>query len=121
MAISPFRTETTELADLVLPGSVPLEGGGTFINSTGEYRSFSPVVQSPAGVSNLELIKGLAAALGVRQLKAAPSVLREEGKPDIRFDLFLPRDDELFRALPVTDPALRKFNDKLKQEFTPSC
>lgn len=120
VVISPFKTETAELADLVLPGSVPLEGGGTFINSTGEYRSFSPVVVPSAGVSNLELIEGLAAALGIRHLKTVSGVLKE-GEPDGKPVLFLPRDDELFRAVPVTDPALRKFNDKLQQEFPTSC
>ncbi|MCK4236926.1 MAG: NADPH-dependent glutamate synthase, partial [Candidatus Krumholzibacteria bacterium] len=59
------NTETTQYADVVLPGSTFLETGGTRCNFEGKLIEFSRAVEPPAGVSGREVLEGLAAAFGI--------------------------------------------------------
>jgi anaerobic selenocysteine-containing dehydrogenase len=59
------NTETTEYADVVLPGSTYLETGGTRCNFEGKLLEFARAVEPPAGVSGTEVLLGLAHEFGI--------------------------------------------------------
>lgn len=59
------RTETTQYADVVLPGSTSLETAGTRCNFEGVLREYAQAVPPPAGASGFEVLAGLAAELGL--------------------------------------------------------
>jgi formate dehydrogenase major subunit len=59
-------TETTQYADVVLPGSTYLETEGTRCNFEGRLTEFTRAVEPPAGLSGTEVLKDLAAAFGIK-------------------------------------------------------
>jgi anaerobic selenocysteine-containing dehydrogenase len=58
-------TETTSYSDVVLPGCTYLEQGGTRCNFEGNLVEFRQAVESPAGRSGMDVLRGLAGAFGV--------------------------------------------------------
>jgi formate dehydrogenase major subunit len=59
------NTETTQYADVVLPGSTYLETDGTRCNFEGRLVEFSRAVEPPAGLSGKEVLRGLAEDFGI--------------------------------------------------------
>jgi anaerobic selenocysteine-containing dehydrogenase len=57
-------TESTRVADVVLPMAAPSETEGTFINSERRVQRVRGPLRPPAGISNTELVARLAVALG---------------------------------------------------------
>ena len=112
VVVSPFLTPTAQLADVVLPGSTPMETGGASIASDGQARRFDPVKQQPAGMDSLRVITDLATAMGVDMTgwsTTGAAGLTTDHEPQ----LILPPDAEVFRAVPETDPAMRIFKEEL--------
>ena len=58
-------TETTQYADVVLPGSTYLETAGTRCNFEGNLAVFERAVDPPAGMSGTEVLMGLASEFGL--------------------------------------------------------
>ncbi|MCK5596437.1 MAG: molybdopterin-dependent oxidoreductase, partial [Candidatus Eisenbacteria sp.] len=58
-------TETTALADCILPLSAPGESQGSFTSSERRVQTVAGPLTSPAGLTDLETVSALAAALGV--------------------------------------------------------
>ncbi len=58
-------TETTQYADVVLPGSTFLETAGTRCNFEGSLVEYARAMEPGAGVSGREVLAGLAAELGI--------------------------------------------------------
>ena len=58
-------TETTALADCILPLSAPGESQGSFTSSERRVQTVAGPLTSPAGLTDLEIVSALAAALGV--------------------------------------------------------
>lgn len=58
-------TETTQYADVVLPGSTYLETAGTRCNFEGSLVSFGQAITPPAGVSGFDVLAGIAAEMGI--------------------------------------------------------
>ncbi len=58
-------TETTQYADVVLPGSTYLETAGTRCNFEGRLVEFARAVEPAAGLSGTEVLMGLAAEFGL--------------------------------------------------------
>jgi formate dehydrogenase major subunit len=59
------HTETTRYADVTLPGSTYLETAGTRCNFEGKLIRYSRAVESPAGASGDEVLRGLAREFGL--------------------------------------------------------
>jgi predicted molibdopterin-dependent oxidoreductase YjgC len=59
------NTETTQYADVVLPGSTYLETQGTRCNFEGRLVTFASAAEPPAGISGREVLEGLAREFGV--------------------------------------------------------
>ncbi len=59
------HTETTQYADVVLPGSTYLETEGTRCNFEGTLVEFKRAVEPPAGLSGREVLLGLAGEFGL--------------------------------------------------------
>jgi len=59
------ETETTQFADVVLPGSTYLETAGTRCNFEGRLVEFAGAVEPPAGVPGGEVLRGLFSELGI--------------------------------------------------------
>lgn len=51
-----FMTESVAMADVILPASSYIEGGGTFTGMDRKVRQFSPAFPPPAGMTNLQII-----------------------------------------------------------------
>lgn len=67
-----FMTQTAELATLVLPAAGSFEKSGTILNTCGDLLPVNCVMERPNGtLSDLEMIAGLADALGVALPSAA--------------------------------------------------
>jgi formate dehydrogenase major subunit len=58
-----FMTETAELADLILPSSLPVESGGTFTNTQKYILSFLPGFPSKLGKNTYEQLTGIMSAI----------------------------------------------------------
>ncbi len=58
-------TETTQYADVVLPGSTFLETPGTRCNFEGGLTEFTQAVEPPAGLSGIDVLRGLATEFGI--------------------------------------------------------
>jgi formate dehydrogenase major subunit len=67
-------TETTQYADVVLPGSTYLETSGTRCNFEGNLIEFSQAVEPPAGICGKEILRTLVAEFGI---KTAPDISKE--------------------------------------------
>ncbi len=59
-----FETETSALAHVTLPLSLPTHSEGTFTNSDGRVQRVAPAFEPPFGASNLAILSALAEALG---------------------------------------------------------
>ncbi len=75
-------TETTQWANVTLPGSTYLESPGTRCNFEGRRIDFAAAVPPPAGKAGWEILTGLAGSLGVRNLpeQIAPLTLLLEAE-----------------------------------------
>lgn len=73
-AMDSASTETTQYADVVLPGSTYLETSGTRCNFEGKVIEFSQAVEPPAGVCGKEILRTLAAEFGI---ETAQDISRE--------------------------------------------
>ncbi|MBD3349566.1 MAG: molybdopterin-dependent oxidoreductase, partial [Candidatus Eisenbacteria bacterium] len=71
-------TATSELADVVLPLNVSACESGSFTNSESRVQQVVGALTPRSGVSNLELISGLAGALGGEVGATEPAKVREE-------------------------------------------
>ena len=54
---TPFMTPTAELADVVLPGSTPLEVSGTYVSGDGKIKKLRQVRKPESGIDNVGVIK----------------------------------------------------------------
>jgi formate dehydrogenase major subunit len=64
-AIDWTNAETTEYADVVLPGSTYLETDGTRCNFEGRLVEYARAVEPPAGLSGKDVLRGLAKEFGI--------------------------------------------------------
>jgi formate dehydrogenase major subunit len=64
-AIDWAQTETTQFADVAIPGSTFLESRGTRCNFEGRVISFESAMAPPAGIPGWEVLTGIAAELGL--------------------------------------------------------
>jgi formate dehydrogenase major subunit len=69
-------TETTQYADVVLPGSTYLETAGTRCNFEGRLIEFGEAVEPPAGISGRDVLQGLAAEFGVKTVDDLTAEIR---------------------------------------------
>ena len=60
---------------MVLPGSTFLETAGTRCNFEGKVVEYSRAVEPPAGVSGREVLEGLAAEFGLKDVEGATAQL----------------------------------------------
>jgi anaerobic selenocysteine-containing dehydrogenase len=70
------QTETTQFADISLPGTTYLESAGTRFGFDGKASAFSKVVEPPSGKQGWEVLAKLAQALGLNAAKL-PAITRE--------------------------------------------
>jgi anaerobic selenocysteine-containing dehydrogenase len=70
------QTETTQFADISLPGTTYLESAGTRFGFDGKASAFSKVVEPPSGKQGWEVLAKLAQALGLSVGKL-PAITKE--------------------------------------------
>ena len=124
---TPFMTATAEIADVVFPGSTPLETSGAYISSDRKVKALQQVQAPVAGMDNTGIISGLAEVLKVDltpppaqpagetwgdYVKYRQGFAGENGKAT----LVIPDDNTLFEPAPVQDPAIRRFKEMLAQK-----
>jgi formate dehydrogenase major subunit len=102
-------TDTAALADVVLPGSTPMETDGSYINTDGQTRSFKRLTQAPAGVDNLAIVTKLGEVLGIK----LTGIIHNGHEQDSQAQFTLPENQPLFARTAICDPALIKFKQKL--------
>lgn len=115
VAVSPYKTPTTDAAHAAIPSATPLESGGTFIASDGSIRSFAPVVEQ-TGKTGKEAIEMMAASLGVENLNVMTAAAIKPVTPSGKASFTMPEEGCIFRPAPVIDPALRSFYIKLEND-----
>jgi formate dehydrogenase major subunit len=75
-------TETTQYADVVLPGSTYLETSGTRCNFEGNVIEFAQAVEPPAGLCGKQILRTLAAEFGIKTAadisKEIQSIIKDE-------------------------------------------
>lgn len=59
VVMAPYHNKSTELADFVLPGSVPFETEGTYVGANGGLNVLSRVQEPPSGQDNLSILKAI--------------------------------------------------------------
>lgn len=77
-------TETTQAADVVLPGSTCLEAEGTRCSFEGRVLRFAQAVAPPSGRAGWEVLAGLAEALGLRTAGLTAQDLAREAEEAVR-------------------------------------
>ncbi|NLB17777.1 MAG: molybdopterin-dependent oxidoreductase, partial [Syntrophomonadaceae bacterium] len=122
---SSFMTPTAAIADVVFPGSTPLETNGTYVRSDRRIKSLCKAQPAVSGRENIEIIKGLADVLKVGLIPFnAPegAVLGDNVKysrtftqPDGKAVLMVPDNNTLFESRVSPDPAIRRFQEKADQ------
>jgi formate dehydrogenase major subunit len=76
-----FTTETTAWADVILPASTAVESGGSYTGLDRKVQAFPPAFPPPGGLTTLQILSGLSAALEKPMgLGDPPSVFREMQK-----------------------------------------
>jgi predicted molibdopterin-dependent oxidoreductase YjgC len=79
-----LSTETTELADVVLPGAAFSEKSGSFTNMEGRIQSFEPVVSPPADAKpDWEILNLLAQRMGHPEQYSSVQRVRAEIRRDV--------------------------------------
>ncbi|MGE5372180.1 MAG: FAD-dependent oxidoreductase [Solirubrobacterales bacterium] len=121
---APFMNATAELAQIVLPASLPFETAGSYTSADNRTLPVHQVVPPAAGEDNLNVIRTLAAAMGSDAGSLAADV---KPVPQSRYmDAFATADGKarlglhdknvIFAAWPETDPMLMKFQTRLIRE-----
>jgi formate dehydrogenase major subunit len=124
--VTAFMSPTAEIADVVLPGSSPLETTGTYISSDGSLKILQTIKKPPAAKENLEIFEELNMAITQgreHKLKVLPgdkwskSVHYEDGFSftNGQAHLQLPEDTVLFKEAEVSDYALHCFDEKISK------
>lgn len=72
-----FMTETAQLADLVLPASLPWESGGTFTNSQKVIQKIDKAVQSKLQYDSWKQTDAVLSRFGLRSLETVDDVIFE--------------------------------------------
>jgi formate dehydrogenase major subunit len=105
------NTETTQLADVVLPGSTYLETAGTRCNFEGKLVEFARAVDPPSGVSGTEVLRGLASEFGVDTAQGADlAKLVEEKLGDFKRFYWNTGEERMHEGsmkLVATEPSVR--------------
>jgi predicted molibdopterin-dependent oxidoreductase YjgC len=79
VCIDIFQTETTKLADVILPASAFLEKHGTFINAERRIQLVDPAIQPPGEArTDFEILTTLSRMLGHEMGYATPSDVMDE-------------------------------------------
>jgi predicted molibdopterin-dependent oxidoreductase YjgC len=74
-----LATETTEIADVVLPGAAFTEKGGSFTNVEGRIQTFAAVVSPPGDARpDWEILELLAGRMGYSKTYGSPEKIRSE-------------------------------------------
>jgi formate dehydrogenase major subunit len=125
VVVSPYMTATAEMADVVLPGSTPLEASGTFISSDGSTAAVHKVREAVSGRDNRNILQSLIGAInpGLNEIAQATAMVmtipikkqaikyeKEFAFGDGKARLLIPDDSRLFESMPVNDPALQGFS-----------
>jgi formate dehydrogenase major subunit len=123
---TPFMTATAEIADVILPGSTPLETSGTYLSGDRKIKHLRRAQAPAANLDNLTVINDLAQVMKTRLPQLAVPESAEVWGPYIKYadgfgladgkaSLILPADQLLFDPAPIQDPAIRKFNLRLTE------
>lgn len=127
VVMTPFLHDTAQLADVVLPGSLPFETNGTFVSADGSLRLVQQVQRPPAGVDNLEIFEAFIRHMNLRpefRMKVLPGgkwskpLHYEDGfaYQDGRAHLSLPEFDKIFVSADSADTAWYRFLRKLEAQ-----
>lgn len=124
VVLSPFMTATSELADVVLPASSPLETSGSYLSADNVKTLLLPAVSPPAGKDNLQILGQLIKTLSpgsqdmhrlgekiANDLRWSQPVQFQKGFdfPDGLARLVWPADGDIFGPNLFSDPAILKF------------
>jgi predicted molibdopterin-dependent oxidoreductase YjgC len=116
-----LSTETTELADVVLPGAAFSEKSGSFTNMEGRIQSFEPVVSPPPDAKpDWEILDLLAQRMGHPEQYSSVQRIRAEIRRDVPMYADL-REDRAQTWIKATS-RMRLFDPEGKGEpifFTP--
>lgn len=129
VVMAPCLNDTARLADIVLPGSTPLETSGTYISADGSLKLLRGVQPPPAGMDNLAVLKAIISHMNLcpaLQTKTMPegkcsrAVHRGEAwaHQDAQACLYLP-DRRIFIPPRVADPGWCSFNRMLSRNGGP--
>ena len=59
VVLASYWNETALLADIVLPGSLPMETNGTYLSSDGSLKRVQRVQQPPSGYDNTAILEAI--------------------------------------------------------------
>lgn len=123
-----FFTETAELADLILPASLPFELGGTFTNTQKYILSFASEMKSRIEKNNCEQLVSLMSSLGENPalnsiqditLALAADLQKEDSKsPDKKYSFKFTDTDNYNRNYEYgCDYIVKRFEDDFNKAF----
>ncbi|NLV17591.1 MAG: molybdopterin-dependent oxidoreductase [Syntrophomonadaceae bacterium] len=122
---SSYMTPTAAIADVVFPGSTPLETSGTYVSSDRRIKSLRRAQPAVSGRENIEVIRGLADVLKVKlaPFKAPEGAVWGDNvkysqtfsQPDGKAVLMVPDNNTLFEPRVSMDPAIRRFREKVSR------
>ena len=119
-----FLSETAEMADLVLPASLPFETGGSYTNTQKMIQQFSAGLKSKLDKTSTEQIAMLSEELCDDKLNisADVNVLNDNMLPEMR-SFAKPYQLRFFtkRTLPMfshaADSVMKRFDDEFETSF----
>jgi len=123
-----FITETAELADLILPASLPAETGGTYTNTQKYILSFEPAMESKVETNNWLQLTSLMTMLGKEVVYGSihditfemASALREldDNHRDKKYGFMFTEEDNFSRNFDFgCDYIVKHFEDKFIESF----
>jgi formate dehydrogenase major subunit len=125
--MAPYWNETAALADIVLPGSLPMETNGTYVIADGSLKLVQGIQTPPSGHDNIAIFEAVMQSLKLRpelRMKVLPekkwsrAVQYEEGfaYQDGKAHLSLPGFKRIFVDPYSGDPAWRRFNKTMSEQ-----
>lgn len=124
VVMAPYWNDTAAIADIVLPGSLPMETNGTYVSADGSLKNVQAIQPPPSGHDNVAIFEAIMKSLQLRpelRMKVLPE--QKWSKPVQYDERFAYQDGKAHLSLPVFekifvtpysgDPAWCRFNQTM--------
>ncbi len=126
VVMTPYWNDTAAIADVVLPGSLPMETNGTYVSADGSLKHVQAVQPPPSGYDNITIFESIMRLLQLRPELRMKVLPEQKWSQAVQYaDKFAYEDGKAHLSLPVfekifvdpysCDPVFNRFNHTLSK------